>query len=259
MTNIRIRRARVIALALISALLTSGLAACGTSNSGPHSDGRTFWELLTPRDSGGSGAPLYDEIGDVIPGTSNVGGFRPAAAVIDGPIIAIEPGIAYAAGEDAQHSVIVPYDSADAAVRFVKLVVQVEKVRAGKLTTAVQDGKIRINIPQPNDVTIDQLIEAINTAGRGIFHVSNALERAQATGDAGNPEIDPAYYSQVYQVIGNAMFLETSPGAQLIHPLLEDDEFAQQLLQGDTTLAEFRQSVDQIACARGQVEDRSIC
>ncbi|MEU6713635.1 hypothetical protein ABZ897_19335 [Nonomuraea sp. NPDC046802] len=223
----------------------------------------SFWSQL--HTGGGTGEYLFDSLDDITPGAKPSGVFRPAAALVEGTVVGVEPGIAYASGDDSATARIVPYDSEEAAIRWASVVIKVDKVHAGKLGRGFASGQIRLRVEQPTGTTLDGLRASLGTAGRGIFYVDSALNRA---GRRPASQAAQAYQAAVHLPIGQGVFVEEKPGTPLLAPLT-DEERAAQLLGGGaqtrsagagaTTLAQLRVRAQQSACEAGTATDKSTC
>ncbi|MEV4109100.1 hypothetical protein [Nonomuraea sp. NPDC049695] len=223
----------------------------------------SFWSQLHA--DSGTGEYLFDSLDDVTPGAKPSGVFRPAAAIVEGTVVGVEPGIAYASGDDSVTPRVVPYDSEEAAIRWASVVIKVDKVHAGKLARGFASGQIRLRMEQPAGTTLDGLRASLGTAGRGIFYVDSALDRARRRPAS---QAAQAYQANVQLPIGQGVFIEEKPGTPLIAPLA-DRERAAQLLGGGaqtrsvgadaTTLAQLRGRAQHSACETGTATDQSTC
>ncbi|NUW33228.1 hypothetical protein HTZ77_17580 [Nonomuraea sp. SMC257] len=219
-------------LTLLAAVLTGTFAGTLLTSSPQPS----FWAKLRYGASMSDGQYLFDSVADIVPGASDSGAFKAAAALVQGTVVDIEPGIAYASDDGDSGAPVVPYDSQDAAMRYAGLVVRVDKVLAGRLGQGYTDGKIRIRVEQPATTTLAELKESIGTAGTGLMFVHNLAERQQLLG---RPVTDPAqltYARTVYTPIGEGLFVEESAGGPVVAPLMDARRAAQ--LLGYTYLSE---------------------
>ncbi|MEV0195869.1 hypothetical protein [Nonomuraea sp. NPDC050691] len=224
-------------------LLTTGLAAVAVASSvgcaaqqsaARQQPQRSFWSQLHT-DAGGTGQYLFDSLDDITPGARPSGAFRPAAALVEGTVVGVEPGIAYASDDDSPTPRVVPYESQEAAIRWASVVVKVDKVLAGKLGRGYTGGQIRLRVEQPTGTTLDGLRQSIGTAGRGLFYVDNALTRAKRR--AASPQAQ-AYQASVHIPIGQGVFIEEKPGAALVAPLTDENRAAQLLGGGGEQAAQ---------------------
>lgn len=236
-----------------------GCAQAPAAKSAPVS----FWSQLHAES--GTGEYLFDSLDDITPGAKPSGAFRPAAALVEGTVVGVEPGIAYASGDDSVTPRVVPYDSEEAAIRWASVVIKVDKVHAGKLGRGFASGQIRLRVEQPTGTTLDGLRASLGTAGHGIFYVDSALNRArrQPTSQAAQ-----AYQAAVQLPIGQGIFIEEKPGTPLVAPLADRERAAQLLgggaqtrsaVAGATTLAQLRARAQQSACETGTATDQSAC
>lgn len=224
----------------------------------------SFWSQL--RTESGTGEYLFDSLDDITPGARPSGVFRPAAALVEGTVVGVEPGIAYASGDDSVTPRVVPYDSEEAAIRWASVVVKVDKVHAGKLGRGYASGQIRLRVEQPTGTTLDGLRASLGTAGRGLFYVDSALDRARRRPAAQEAQ---AYQAAVHLPIGQGVFIEEKPGAPLTAPLADEERGAQLLGGGGAqtrsagasapTLDRLRVRAQQSACETGAATDRSTC
>lgn len=212
-----------------AAAVVAALAACAQQPAAPApaSAPASFWSQLHA--DGGTGVYLFDSLDDITPGAKPSGVFRPAAALVEGTVVGVEPGIAYASGDDSPTPQVVPYDSDEAAIRWANVVIRVDKVHAGRLGRGYASGQIRLRVEQPTGTTLDGLRASLGTAGRGLFYVSNGLDRAPRR--PSSPAVQ-RYQEAVHLPIGQGVFIEEKPGATLIAPLVPEDRAAQ--LLGDT-------------------------
>ncbi|WP_246363500.1 hypothetical protein [Nonomuraea rhodomycinica] len=211
-------------LTLIAALTTGTLA--GTLLNHPHP---SFWAQLRYGASASDGEYLFDSLADIVPGAPDSGAFKAAAALVQGTVVDIEPGIAYASDDGESGSRVVAYDSQDAAMRYASLVVRVDKILAGRLGQGYTDGRIRIQVEQPATTTLAELQQSIGTAGTGLMFVHNLAERQQLLG---RPVTDPAqltYAQSVHTPIGEGLFIEESAGSPVLAPLMDGPRAAQLL------------------------------
>ncbi|NUW46348.1 hypothetical protein [Nonomuraea rhodomycinica] len=226
------RNLKLLAAGLAAAASVASVTACAAQQSAvPQAERqpqRSFWSQLHP-DAGGTGQYLFDSLDDITPGARPSGAFRPAAALVEGTVVGVEPGIAYASDDDSPTPRVVPYESAEAAIRWASVVVRVDKVLAGKLGRGHTGGQIRLRVEQPTGTTLDGLRQSLGTAGRGLFYVDSALARAKRR--AASPQAQ-AYQASVHIPIGQGVFIEEKPGAALVAPLTDENRAAQ--LLGDT-------------------------
>ncbi|MBN6058424.1 hypothetical protein JYK22_41270, partial [Nonomuraea sp. RK-328] len=217
-------------------LLTAGVAAVASiaGCAAQQQPQRSFWAQLHT-DAGGTGQYLFDSLDDITPGARPSGAFRPAAALVEGTVVGVEPGIAYASDDDSPTPRVVPYESAEAAIRWASVVVRVDKVLAGKLGRGYTGGQIRVRVEQPAGTTLDGLRQSLGTAGRGLFYVDNALARAKRR--AASPQAQ-AYQAAVHIPIGQGVFIEEKPGAALVAPLTDENRAAQLLGDGGEQTAQ---------------------
>ncbi|MEU4223754.1 hypothetical protein AB0F17_05625 [Nonomuraea sp. NPDC026600] len=214
----------VIVATLVAAVIT-GTAAGAVVNTPEQS----FWAQIRYGASAGDGDYLFDSLADVTPGASDSAAFKAAAALVQGTIVDIEPGIAFASDDSDGSSAIVAYDSEDAAIRYASLVVRVDKVLAGQLGQGYADGKIRLQVEHPATSTLAELKDSIGTAGTGLMYVHNLAARRQLIG---RPVTDPAqlaYAQSVHVPIGEGLFVEESAGSPVVAPLMDGERAAQLL------------------------------
>ncbi|MEU4547311.1 hypothetical protein [Nonomuraea dietziae] len=238
------------------AVLT-GCAQEPTAKAAPAS----FWSQLHA--DSGTGEYLFDSVDDITPGARPSGTFRPAAALVEGTVVGVEPGIAYASGDDSVTPQVVPYDSEQAVIRWASVVIRVDKIHAGRLGRGYDAGQIRLRVEQPAGTTLEGLRQSLGTAGKGLFYVDNALNRAKRRPPAPAAQ---KYQEVVHLPIGQGVFIEEKPGAALIAPLAEEERAAQ-LLGGDPqlrasgvpTLAQLRARAQRSACESGTATDQSTC
>ncbi|MEV0229660.1 hypothetical protein [Nonomuraea sp. NPDC050786] len=213
-----------VILTLVAAIATGTLAGTFLNSPDP-----SFWQRLRYGVSMSDGDYLFDSVADIVPGAPDSGAFKAAGALVQGTVVDIEPGIAFASDDSAIGSTVVPYDSEDAAMRYAGLVVRVDKVLAGRLGQGYTDGKIRIQVEQPVTTTLAELKDSIATAGTGLMFVHNLAERQQVLG---RPITDPtqlAYAQSVYTPIGEGLFVEESAGSPVMAPLMDGQRAAQLL------------------------------
>ncbi|MBT2231520.1 hypothetical protein [Nonomuraea sp. NEAU-A123] len=218
------RNKLVIAVTLVAAVIT-GTAAGAVVNTPEQS----FWAQIRYGASAGDGDYLFDSLADVTPGAADSAAFKASAALVQGTIVDIEPGIAFASDDSDGSSAIVAYDSEDAAIRYASLVVRVDKVLAGQLGQGYADGKIRLQVEHPATSTLAELKDSIGTAGTGLMYVHNLAARRQLLG---RPVTDPAqlaYAQSVHVPIGEGLFVEESAGSPVIAPLMDGERAAQLL------------------------------
>ncbi|MET7459036.1 hypothetical protein [Nonomuraea sp. NPDC005501] len=222
-------------LTTVAAVAVASTAGCAAQQSAAQRQPeRSFWSQLHT-DAGGTGQYLFDSLDDITPGARPSGTFRPAAALVEGTVVGVEPGIAYASGDDSPTPRVVPYESAEAAIRWASVVVKVDKVLAGKLGRGYTGGQIRLRVEQPTGTTLDGLRQSIGTAGRGLFYVDSALSRAKRR--AASPQAQ-AYQASVHIPIGQGVFIEEKPGAALVAPLTDENRAAQLLGDGGEQTAQ---------------------
>ncbi len=178
-----------------------------------------------------TGEYLYDSLDDLAPGAPASGAFVPAAAMLEGTVVGIEPGIAFGSDDGTGTAPVVGYDDPDAAVRYACLVVRVDRTLSGRLGLGVQNGQIRLQVEQPGHISLDLLRTSIGSAGHGLFYVHNALERSQAEGRA-VPQALAGYLASVHIPIGEGVFVEQAPGEPVIAPLMDNPERVNQILNG---------------------------
>ncbi|MEV1176313.1 hypothetical protein [Nonomuraea sp. NPDC049784] len=213
-----------VILTLVAAVATGALA--GTFLNSPES---SFWARLSYGTSVSDGEYLFDSVADIVPGASDSGAFKAAGALVQGTVVDIEPGIAFASDDSEGGSAVVAYDSPDAAMRYAGLVVRVDKVLAGRLGQGYADGKIRVQVEQPATTTLAELKESIGTAGTGLMFVHNLAERQQLLGRPVTDATQLAYAQSVYTPIGEGLFFEESAGSPVIAPLMDGQRAAQLL------------------------------
>ncbi|MEV0345263.1 hypothetical protein AB0H88_05830 [Nonomuraea sp. NPDC050680] len=258
----------VTAVAACATAVLTGCAPQAAQQAAPQAGQqpqRSFWSQLHT-DAGGTGQYLFDSLEDITPGARPSGAFRPAAALVEGTVVGVEPGIAYASDDDSPRPRVVPYESEEAAIRWASVVVKVDKVLAGKLGRGYTGGQIRLRVEQPAGTTLDGLRQSIGTAGRGLFYVDNALDRVKRR--AVSPQAQ-AYQASVHLPIGQGVFVEEKPGAALVAPLTDEDRAAQLLgadgrqaqlrSAGESPLAQLRGRAQESACEKGTATDRSAC
>ncbi|MEV0149300.1 MULTISPECIES: hypothetical protein [unclassified Nonomuraea] len=226
MRNLKLLTAAVAAVASIAGCAAQQSTA--QQSAAQQQPSRSFWSQLHA-EAGGTGQYLFDSLDDITPGARSSGAFRPAAALVEGTVVGVEPGIAYASDNDSPTPRVVPYDSAEAAIRWASVVVKVDKVLAGKLGRGYTGGQIRLRVEQPTGTTLDGLRQSIGTAGRGLFYVDSALSRARRR--AASPQAQ-AYQASVQIPIGQGVFIEEKPGAALVAPLTDENRAAQLLGDG---------------------------
>jgi len=123
-------------------------------------------------------------------------------------ILSIQPGVGYRSDGDSLESPVVPFDSAEADVRWGKLVVRVDEVLSGSLPAQTKTVSVAWEVPTETDLS-DLNSAAKTTAGHGIFFLSPGAERLERTG---KKVPDQKYYSSVYLVVGSAAFIDSSNG-----------------------------------------------
>ncbi|MCC5580978.1 hypothetical protein IMZ11_35740 [Microtetraspora sp. AC03309] len=212
-----------VALGLATA---AGVAAARSGEPAP-----SFWSKMRSGAGESTGTYLYDSLDDLTPGAPASGAFTPAAALLEGTVVGIEPGIAFGSDDSADVAPIVGYDAPDAATRYANLVVNVDRVLAGELGLGQQNGQIRLQVEQPIQSTLADLRASIGSAGHGLFYVHNALERYQAEGRA-VPQALAGYLASVHVPIGEGVFVEQAPGEPVIAPLMDNPERVDQILNG---------------------------
>lgn len=243
--------------------LLAGCAAAPGKAAAP-----SFWSQLQAREHG-TGEYLFDSLDQLTPGAAERGPFKPAAALVEGTVTGVEPGIAYASNGDSEVNRVVPYDSEEAAIRWAHVVVKVDKIVAGKLGRGYAAGQIRVKVEQPLGTTLEGLRQSLGTAGRGLFFVENSLDRRNRTARtaAAVPQQAQARLAAVHLPIGQGIFIEESKGAALIAPLA-DEERAAQLLGGNgmslksagaAPLDQLRAHLQDTACKSGTANDKSAC
>ncbi|RJL22998.1 hypothetical protein [Bailinhaonella thermotolerans] len=253
------------------ALAGSGSTAPTAASAPSRAAASSFWSQLRAPEQG-AGEYLFDSVDALVPAgkgkSAGPRGFRPAAALVEGVVVGVEPGVAYGAADDAMVARAVPYDSPEAAIRWAHLVIRVDKVVAGRLGRGYQDRRIRLKVEQPAGTTLQGLRASLKTAGKGLFFVENSLDRANALGrDRRLKQESAAYHAAVHLPIGQGVFVEERAGAPLIAPLAEEDR-ARQLLRtagtstyksGGTTLDGLRASLQEKACEKGSATDPDAC
>jgi hypothetical protein len=241
MSSPRVHQHRVwLVLGAVAVVVTTaGLVTLNHNRASEPSLG--FWALMTSEPIV-SGAPLFNTLSDLEPGSTTNRGFEPAEAIVTGTVVGVEPGIAYASGGDSTDSPIVSYDSKDAAFRWVVLDVQVDKVLAGGITGQQADGSIKIEMPQPAGVTLDDLKASYSSLGEGVYFVSNAYDLFKNDGNAKAPEVSPDYHQTVQRIIGEGVFMQGA-GDTVEAPLM-DDSLRNQVVGSDVT---YPQLVKQIS------------
>ncbi|MFC7590834.1 hypothetical protein ACFQYP_49500 [Nonomuraea antimicrobica] len=218
------RKRLAVVLTLVAAIATGTLVGTLLNRSEP-----SFWGTLRYGASVSDGDYLFDSVADIVPGAPDSGAFRAAGALVQGTVVDIEPGIAFASDDSEGGSAVVPYDSADAAMRYAGLVVRVDKVLAGQLGQGYTDGKIRVQVEQPATTSLAELKESVGTAGTGLMFVHNLADRQQLLG---RPVTDPAqlaYARSVHIPIGEGLFVEEAAGSPVIAPLMDGQRAAQLL------------------------------
>ncbi|WP_433379718.1 hypothetical protein [Streptosporangium sp. CA-115845] len=218
-----------VSLTLVTAL--GLLAAVGVAAARSNDPAPPFWSLMRSDAGESTGEYLYDSLDDLTPGAPASGAFVPAAAMLEGTVVGIEPGIAFGSDDGTGTAPIVGYDDPNAAVRYAGLVVRVDRTLSGRLGLGVQNGQIRLQVKQPNHVSLDLLRASIGSAGHGLFYVHNALERSQAEGRA-VPQALAGYLASVHLPIGEGVFVEQAPGEPVIAPLMDNPERVDQILNG---------------------------
>lgn len=216
---------RLLLVLTLVAAVTVGVGA-GTLLNSPEPG---FWAQLRYDTSASDGSYLFDSVADITPGAADSGAFKAAAALVQGTIVDIEPGIAFASDDSEGASTVVAYDSADAAMRYASLVVRVDKVLAGRLGQGYADGKIRVQVEHPPTSTLAELKESIGTAGTGLMFVHNLAERQQLLGRPITDATQLAYARSVHTPIGEGLFVEESAGSPVIAPLMDGQRAAQLL------------------------------
>ncbi|MEU8105299.1 hypothetical protein AB0C18_16415 [Nonomuraea muscovyensis] len=211
-------------LTLVAAVVTGTCAGALLNSPEP-----SFWVQLRYGASVSDGEYLFDSVADIVPGASDSGAFKAAGALIQGTVVDIEPGIAYASDDGESGSPVVAYDSADAAMRYASLVVRVDKVLAGRLGQGYTDGTVRIRVEQPATTTLAELKESIGTAGTGLMFVHNLAERQQLLGRPVTDPVQLAYAQSVHTPIGEGLFVEESAGSPVTAPLMDGRRAAQLL------------------------------
>ncbi|MFD1938852.1 hypothetical protein ACFSKW_46075 [Nonomuraea mangrovi] len=216
---------RLLVVLTVAAAVITGVGAGSLLNSPEPS----FWAQLRNGGSANDGEYLFDSVADITPGAADSGAFKAAGALVQGSIVGIEPGIAFASDDAPSGSAVVAYDSADAAMRYASLVVRVDTVLAGRLGEGYADGKIRLQVEHPATSTLAELKESIGTAGTGLMFVHNLAERQQLVGRPITDATRLAYARSVYAPIGEGLFVEETAGIPVIAPLMDGQRAAQLL------------------------------
>ncbi|MER5424773.1 hypothetical protein [Streptosporangium roseum] len=224
-------RSRTAGVGLTLAVALGLATAAGVAASWPGEAAPSFWSMMRAGVGESAGTYLYDSLDDLTPGAPASGAFTPAAALLEGTVVGIEPGIAFGSDDSASTAPVVGYDTPDAAIRYASLVVKVDRVLSGKLGLGQQNGQIRLQIEQPKQSTLADLRASIGSAGHGLFYVHNALERHQAAGRA-VPQALAGYLASVHVPIGEGVFVEQAPGQPVIAPLMDSPERVDQILNG---------------------------
>ncbi|MDX3107200.1 hypothetical protein ACIBO5_50965 [Nonomuraea angiospora] len=224
-------RSRTTAVALCLAAGLALIAAAGVAAARSAQPAAPFWSLMRAGVGESLGEYTFDSLADLKPGAPASGVFTPAAALVEGTIVGVEPGIAFASDDGATTGPIVAHDDPAAAVRYAALVIRVDQVLSGALGLGLQDGKIRLQIEQPLQVGLAELRASLGTAGRGLFYVHNALERRRAEGRTVPQELS-GYLASVHIPIGAGVFVEQRTGEPVIAPLMDDPDRVNQILNG---------------------------
>ncbi|GAA3200750.1 hypothetical protein GCM10010486_83270 [Nonomuraea roseoviolacea subsp. carminata] len=221
---VTVKKRLPLVLTLVAAVATGTFAGAFLNSPQP-----SFWAQLRYGASVSDGEYLFDSVADIVPGAPDSGAFKAAGALVQGAVVDIEPGIAYASDDGESGSRVVAYDSEEAAMRYASLVVRVDKVLAGRLGQGYADGRIRIRVEQPATTTLAELKESVGSAGTGLMFVHNLAERQQLLG---RPVTDPAqlaYARSVHTPIGEGLFVEESAGSPVVAPLMDGQRAAQLL------------------------------
>jgi len=233
-----------LSITVLAALLLASVAVvAGAKNDRGSRAGLDSWALLTS-ERFQSAVPLFNSLADLSPQSKTAKGFHPADVVIEGRLVRVEPGIAYASGGDALASPIVPYNSQDAAFRWVVLDVQVDSVLSGRLHGQQTGDVVKIETPQPAGVTVQDLEASLNPS-ETVFFLSNAYDMFERDGQSSAPEVDPVYHKQVQRIIGDAVFVRQSDGG--IEAPYMDPPLFDQLVGGKTTFSELVNLVSEAA------------
>jgi hypothetical protein len=224
-------RGRLVSVAIVVAIAALVAVAAVRYQQRTHAGlGRTgFWSLMTV-ESPASGAPLFSSLADLEPGSRTAAPkwISTTQAVVLGHVVGVEPGIAYASGGDALQAPVIPYDSPDAAIRWVVVDVQVDSVLRGAVHGSPSSSTVRIEMVQPAGVTLSDLSASLSSAGQGIYFLANAYDLDKLRGVQSSPTVDAAFDASVQRVIGQGVFVR-GPTNGISAPFL-DDSLEQQLL-----------------------------
>lgn len=200
------------------------LSACGGPRGAETSDSHShmpFWEQIGEGGHLATGAVTYSDVEQILPGReptrTAVGRIAPVDAVIVGRPVQVSGGLAYGSGDDGQGSPLVPWESPEAAFRWLNITMEVNEVLAG----SVEPGPLVIEVPMPQASTLDGLGRALRSDGSpGVFFITQSTTVLQRSGGTLPPSVRSSLRGR-YRIDGDAAFIE-APTGRLVGVFLPD-------------------------------------